>query len=53
MLEMDSNGTLYLHKTSLLCTRDIVKRLTEGKYQLAEPSNLGNKQALLRFELRI
>ena len=43
MLEMDTNGTLYLHKTSILCTREIAERLTEGKYQLAEPNNLGNK----------
>ena len=43
VLEMDTNGTLYLHKTSFLCTREIAKRLTEGKYQLAEPNNLGNK----------
>ena len=41
MLEMDSNGTLYLHKTSILCIGEVIKRLTEGKYQLAEPSNLG------------
>ena len=43
VLEMNTNGTLYLHKTSFLCTREIAKRLTEGEYQLAEPSNLGNK----------
>lgn len=41
VLEMDQNGTIYLHKTSLLCTREIITRLTEGKYQMAEPSNLG------------
>lgn len=38
---MDPNGTLYFHKTSLLCTRDIIRRLTEGAYQLVEPNNLG------------
>ena len=43
VLEMDTNGTLYLHKTSILCKREIAERLTEGKYQLAEPNNLGNK----------
>lgn len=47
VLEMDTNGTLYLHKTSILCTREIAERLTEGKYQLAEPNNLGNKLQIL------
>ena len=41
VLEMDTNGTLYLHKTSLLCVNEIAKRLTEGTYKLAEPSILG------------
>ena len=47
VLEMDSNGTLFLHKTSLLCVSEIIKRLTEGKYQLAGQDNLDNKQTLL------
>ena len=51
---MNTNRTLYLHKTSFLYTREIVKRLTEGEYQLAEPSNLGNKlQTLFWFEFQI
>ncbi|KAL9960617.1 hypothetical protein ACROYT_G034100 [Oculina patagonica] len=41
VLEMATNGTLYLHKTSLLCVNEIIKRLTEGTYKLAEPSILG------------
>ncbi|KAJ7376678.1 hypothetical protein OS493_033298 [Desmophyllum pertusum] len=41
VLEIDAKGTLYLHKTSLLCLSEIIKRLTEGTYQLAEPSTLG------------
>ena len=44
---MDSNGTLFLHKTSLLCVSEIIKRLIEGKYQLAGQDNLDNKQTLL------
>jgi len=40
VLEMDTNGTLYLHRSSLLCVNEIIKRLTEGTYQLAEPSML-------------
>ncbi|XP_078343466.1 uncharacterized protein LOC144629140 isoform X1 [Oculina patagonica] len=41
VLETDANGNLYLHKTPLLCVSDIIKRLTEGTYRLAEPSILG------------
>jgi len=41
VLEMDTNGTLYLYRSSLLCVNEIIKRLTEGTYQLAEPSMLG------------
>ena len=41
VLEMDTNGTLYLYRSSLLCVNDIIKRLTEGTYQLAEPSMFG------------
>ena len=38
---MDTNGTLYLYRSSLLCVNDIIKRLTEGTYQLGEPRMLG------------
>jgi len=41
VLEMDRNGTIYLYRSSLLCVNEIIKRLSEGKYQLAEPSMLG------------
>ena len=41
VLEMDRNGTLYLYRSSLLCVNEIIKRLTEGTYQMAEPSMLG------------
>lgn len=37
---MDANGTLYLYRSSLLCVNDIIKRLTEGKYQMAESNML-------------
>lgn len=42
VLEMDTKGNLYLYKSALLCKNEIVKRLTDGNYQLAEPSILGN-----------
>ena len=38
---MDANGTLYLYRSSLLCVNDIIKRLTEGTYKMAESSMLG------------
>jgi len=38
---MDTKGDLYLYKSSLLCTKEIIKRLTGGNYQLAESSTLG------------
>ena len=41
VLEMDENGTLYLYRSSLLCVNDIIKRLTEGTYKMAESSMLG------------
>jgi len=41
VLEMDSKGNLYLYKSALLCKNEIIKRLTEGNYKLAEPSILG------------
>ena len=37
---MDSDGTLYLYRSPLLCVNDIIKRLTEGKYQMAESNML-------------
>ena len=42
VLEMDTNGNLYLYKSALLCKNEVIKRLTEGNYQLTEPSCLGN-----------
>ena len=41
VLEMDENGTLYLYRSSLLCVNDIIKRLTEGTYKMAESRMLG------------
>ena len=38
MLDMDENGDLYLNKFVLLCKNEIIKRLINGSYHLAEPS---------------
>ena len=40
VLEMNADGTLYLYRSSLLCVSDIIKRLTEGKFQMAESNML-------------
>ena len=37
---MDTKGNLYLHKSALLCKNEIIKRLTNGKYHLAEDRQL-------------
>ena len=42
VLEMDTKGNLYLYKSALLCKNEIIKRLTDGNYQMAEPSIFGN-----------
>ena len=38
VLDMDENGDLYLNKFVLLCKNEIIKRLNNGSYHLAEPS---------------
>lgn len=44
VLETDINGNLFLYKSSLLCKSEIIKRLTEGKYRVAEASGLGESK---------
>ena len=39
VLDMDEKGDLYLNKFVLLCKNEIIKRLINGSYHLAEPSN--------------
>ena len=52
VLEADTNGNLYLYNNALLCKDEIIKRLTEGNYQLAESHRtLGNASALLNSDL--
>ena len=38
VLDMDENGDLYFNKFVLLCKNEIIKRLINGSYHLAEPS---------------
>ena len=46
-LGMDEKGDLYLYKFALLCKNEIIKRLINGSYHLAEtsnpPSTIGNR----------
>jgi len=39
VLDIDEKGNLYLYKFALLCKNEIIKRLINGSYQLAEPSD--------------
>ena len=38
VLDMDERGNLYLYKFALLCKNEIIKRLINGSYHIAEPS---------------
>ena len=46
VLDMDEKGDLYLYKFALLCKNEIIKRLINGSYHIAEqsngPSTIGN-----------
>ena len=37
VLDMDEKGDLYLYKFALLCKNEIIKRLINGSYHIAEP----------------
>ena len=39
VLDMDESDDLYLNKFLLLCKNEIIKRLINGSYHLAEPSH--------------
>ncbi|XP_078355617.1 uncharacterized protein LOC144640318 [Oculina patagonica] len=41
VLDMDEKGNLYLYKTALLCKNEIIKRLINGTYRLADEGNIG------------
>ena len=41
VLDMDVKGNLYFYKTALLCKNEIIKRLTNGTYQMVEASRIG------------
>ena len=55
MLDMDQKGNLYFYKFALLCKNEIIKRLINGSYHIAEssvgpsvgPSTIGN--SLIKF----
>ena len=44
VLDMDAKGDLYLYKSALLCKDEIIKRLINGTYHLADgnTSSVGN-----------
>ena len=41
VLDLDAKGNLYLYGTALLCKNEIIKRLRNGTYSLAEQTELG------------
>ena len=41
VLDVDAKGNLYLYKAVLLCKNEIIKRLGNGTYSLAELTELG------------
>ena len=41
VLDMDEKGNLYLYKAALLCKNEIIKRLINGTYHVADPSTIG------------
>ncbi|XP_078343480.1 uncharacterized protein LOC144629151 [Oculina patagonica] len=45
VLDMDAKGNLYLYKTALLCKDEIIKRLINGTYFLADESKIGLSNA--------
>ena len=47
VLDMDEKGNLYLYKAALLCKNEIIKRLINGTYHVADPSTIGSLFTLL------
>ena len=42
VLDMDEKGNVYLYKAALLCKNEIIKRLMNGTYHVADPSTIGD-----------
>ena len=53
VLDMDEKGDLYLYKFALLCKNEIITRLINGSYHIAEssngPSTIGNSLMIKLF----
>ena len=49
VLDMDEKGDLYLYKAALLCKNEIIKRLTNGTYHVADPTTIGSLFTALRL----
>ena len=47
VLDVDAKGNLYLYNTALLCKNEIIKRLRNGMYSLAEQTELGMNTSVL------
>ena len=53
VLDVDAKGNLYLYKTALLCKNEIIKRLRNGTYSLAEQTELGMIFLFYFYEISI
>jgi len=42
VLDMHEKGNLYLYKAALLRKNEIIRRLMNGTYHMADPSTTGN-----------
>ena len=49
VLDMDEKGNLYLYKAALLCKNEIIKRLMNGTYHVADPTTIGSLFTSLRL----
>ena len=52
-LDVDAKGNLYLYKTAFLCKNEIIKRLRNGTYSLAEQTELGMIFLFYFYEISI
>ena len=53
VLDVDAKGNLYLYKTALLCKNEIIERLRNGTYSLAEQTELGMIFLFYFYEISI
>ncbi|CAH3136655.1 unnamed protein product, partial [Pocillopora meandrina] len=53
VLDVDAKGNLYLYGTALFCKNEIIKRLRNGTYSLAEQTELGLSKDLAVLNCKV